>query len=389
MRNRGLVNRMAVWLEQIGGNQWKLWWSKGSRGNRRTKSKRFDGGKRAANAALREFEAECDALPDEDVKLGDFMREWNESRHAAGTISANTLQSYRWAAKAVDVTLDKNIADITVDDMAEALAALRRGGTPSGRPYSQASLSDFYRHVKTSFDAAIKQGLAVSNPCNGIGAPTVHSQDRRSLSPSGSAALLGSLSCENTHEFAVSMILRTGMRAGECLAVKWSDIRDGRLRISRKATKTESGARSIPLDSDTLAFVHARRRHVEEYQASAAGKVDDGWRLCCSEDGYPLTYNALRLWWERHRSDYGMDGWVLHELRHTYLTNLAQAGVHPSVMQRLAGHSSITTTMRIYTHVHDEDMREAMESLRITRKCASECASPELGKQNRPDVFAV
>lgn len=380
---------MSAWLEKVGENQWKLWWSKGSRGNRRTKSKRFDGGKRAANAALRDFEAECDALPDEDAKLGDFMREWNESRHAAGTISDNTLQSYRWAAKAVDVVLDKDIAAITVDDLADALAALRRGETPSGAPYSQTSLSNFYRHVKTSLDAAVSQGLAASNPCDALGSPTVHSQERRSLSPSESARLLGMLSFESTHEFAVSMILRTGMRAGECLAVSWDDLRDGRLRIGRKATKTEAGARSIPLDTDTLAFVKARRAHVDERLATVAAKADGSERLCCSEYGMPLSYNALRLWWERHRADYGLDGWVLHELRHTYLTNLAQAGVHPSVMQRLAGHSSITTTMRIYTHVHDQDMLDAMESLRIARECASECASSRSGKENRPDGLSV
>lgn len=380
---------MSTWLEQIGGNQWKLWWSKGSRGSRRTKSKRFDGGKRAANAALRQFEAECDAMPDEDARLGEFMRSWNESRHAAGSISDNTLQSYRWAATAADAVLDKNIADITADDMTEALAALRSGRTPSGRPYSQASLSDFYRHVKTSFDAAKSQGLAVSNPCDGIGSPTVRSQGRRSMSQADSAALLSTLSHEETHEFVVSLILRTGMRVGECLGVRWKDYRDGRITIDRMATKTDAGARTIPLDSGTIAFIEARRSHVDGRLAEACDALDGTESLCCGEDGLPLSYNAMRLWWERHRADYGLDGWVLHELRHTYLTNLAQAGVHPSVMQRLAGHSSITTTMRIYTHVHDEDMLEAMENLQLARKCASECASPGLGKQNRPDVFAV
>ena len=47
-----------------------------------------------------------------------------------------------------------------------------------------------------------------------------------------------------------------------------------------------------------------------------------------------------------------MEGWCLHELRHSYLTMLAMEGVHPKVMQELAGHSSSKTTMDIYTHVN-------------------------------------
>ena len=73
---------------------------------------------------------------------------------------------------------------------------------------------------------------------------------------------------------------------------------------------------------------------------------------------HPDTFGK---WWERDRKLLGLDGWCLHELRHSYLSMLAQQGVHPKVMQELAGHASATITMDIYTHVNMDQKREAAD----------------------------
>lgn len=72
---------------------------------------------------------------------------------------------------------------------------------------------------------------------------------------------------------------------------------------------------------------------------------------------------GLGRWWYRHRAAFGLEGWTLHELRHTFLTLAAKKGVHPSIMQKLAGHSTARITMEIYTHANMEDKRAAMNSL--------------------------
>ena len=66
-------------------------------------------------------------------------------------------------------------------------------------------------------------------------------------------------------------------------------------------------------------------------------------------------------WRDRDGKLLGLDGWCLHELRHSYLSMLAQQGVHPKVMQELAGHASATITMDIYTHVNMDQKREAAD----------------------------
>ena len=67
--------------------------------------------------------------------------------------------------------------------------------------------------------------------------------------------------------------------------------------------------------------------------------------------------------WYKRRADYGLEGWTLHELRHTFLSLAARQGVHPSVMKKLAGHSTARITMEIYTHANMNAQREAMKAI--------------------------
>ncbi|MEE1159287.1 MAG: tyrosine-type recombinase/integrase [Atopobiaceae bacterium] len=72
---------------------------------------------------------------------------------------------------------------------------------------------------------------------------------------------------------------------------------------------------------------------------------------------------SLSRWWTEDRAKYGLEGWCLHEFRHTYLTLLAINGVHPKVMQELAGHYSSQISMDIYTHVNMDSKREAVAAV--------------------------
>ena len=73
--------------------------------------------------------------------------------------------------------------------------------------------------------------------------------------------------------------------------------------------------------------------------------------------------SSLSRWWSLERGNYGLDDFSLHELRHTYLTLLAEKGVHPKVMQELAGHYSSQITMDVYTHVNMDAKREAVAAV--------------------------
>lgn len=88
----------------------------------------------------------------------------------------------------------------------------------------------------------------------------------------------------------------------------------------------------------------------------------------------------MEKWRRRDRAGLGAEGYCFHELRHSYLTALVRAGVHPKVMQELAGHVTSAITMDIYTHVNMDSKREAAEALRQSMaavQAAQEDAQPE------------
>lgn len=52
-----------------------------------------------------------------------------------------------------------------------------------------------------------------------------------------------------------------------------------------------------------------------------------------------------------------------HALRHTFISQMARSGVHPSKAKELARHSTITLTMDVYSHVETEELRKALDTL--------------------------
>lgn len=86
-----------------------------------------------------------------------------------------------------------------------------------------------------------------------------------------------------------------------------------------------------------------------------------GEQICPSAHAHNAQQCPASTWWKRDRAAFGLDGWCLHELRHSYLSMLAEQGVHPKVMQELAGHANAQITMDIYTHVNMDQKREAAD----------------------------
>ena len=359
---------MGAYLEPLEDGRcrkWKLCVSFGSGENRRRYARTFYGLKREASLALRAFEDECAARPLEDFLLPEYMRGLASSRLAAGLISENTAAQYRWAACVLDGVLDLPLADISAADVRSALAKIAAGQTPSGRPLSAKSVLNLKKCASVAFSEAVRARLAPDNPFLGVVVPREISA-RKAAPGEAVAHLLGALGVESPAGFAVSVIARTGLRVSEALGVEWRDVSDC-ISVRREVTKTDAGVRRVPIGAGDWEYIDERRQFLERRLKRSGGVLEMSDRLCCGNDGRPLTYNAVRLWWSRHRAGLGFEGYTLHELRHTYLTNLAQAGAHPSVMQRLAGHSSVGVSLDIYTHVRDEDLRAAVASLSSVR----------------------
>ena len=310
-------------------------------------------------------------------------------RRASGEFTENTNVTYERFFKAINRHIGyADASKVTRETLEKMYAAMRSGDTLSGKPASGTYLNQIHKTLKLLFDDLVKDGVVAKNPCTEMDTPRRDTQPRRALKPEAIREFIAQLDFTREADIAYFLAVSTGMRRGEVCGLSWRDVDlESQVISIRKSydcfgnlkdPKTKAGVRRLPMpDSvrDALAMhKEAQKARIDEYAAEQerlAKKNGEkpGKRLEQSESTPVvlsttmgrLSPNVLEAWWLRDRETLGLDGWAFHELRHSYLSTLALRGVHPKVMQELAGHASSEITMEIYTHVNMEAKRAAAD----------------------------
>lgn len=162
------------------------------------------------------------------------------------------------------------------------------------------------------------------------------------------------------------MAISTGLRKGELLALRWSEIRDGMIRVRRTTSrgaeggvvntaKTPEGVRSVPVSPDLAAVMEAHRATAP---VSPLGLVFPSART-----GGLLSGSHVNREMKSLIVAAGVPMIRFHELRKTTTSLMARAGIPPKVIQERLGHSTPDLALRIYTKVFEEDARKAVIDL--------------------------
>ncbi len=168
------------------------------------------------------------------------------------------------------------------------------------------------------------------------------------------------------------LALTTGMRRGEVVGIRWRDVdlEAGRLhvkstlvsvryRVIESDPKTEKSRRPIALDQKTIAVLREWRvRQLEERLLCGEGWVDNGL-VFTRPDGSGLHPDRVSKLFDLAVARAGVPRIRFHDVRHTWATTALRAGVHPKIVSERLGHSSIQVTLDIYSHVSEEQDREA------------------------------
>nr|WP_315022969.1 tyrosine-type recombinase/integrase [uncultured Aminipila sp.] len=189
---------------------------------------------------------------------------------------------------------------------------------------------------------------------------------------------------ENRIRFLIVMASYTGCRLSELLALKYTDICNGIVNISKQLsldtkikqnetteytfqiaeTKTSSSNRSIPVPDLVMS-------ELEQHQSwHKAEMLKNGYRteyiFTTASGNFYYRRNITRAC-ERYYKKIGVEYKEFHTYRRTFCSNLAKNGVKLQVAYQLMGHSSINVTAKYYINVDDEDKRNAIEKLPIAR----------------------
>jgi integrase len=272
-----------------------------------------------------------------------------------------------------------DLARLTPSHIEKAYSDWASGGRRDGKPGGLSPLTRRYIHIvlKSALTRAVEQQLLARNPADLLSKrlPRVERKEMVTLTPDQAAQLLESMKESRTY-WPVLIALATGMRRGEVLALRWKhvDLDRRKLRVMQSLEQTKNGLRFKDTKTskvraiDLPAYAVEELRRLKREQAEellALGIRQTGETLVsCRADGEPLQPRSLTHQFTimRDRTK-GIPRLRFHDTRHTHATQLLAGGVHPKVAQERLGHSTITTTMDLYSHVTDTMQADAAERL--------------------------
>jgi integrase len=368
-----MTMRSTGHIRQRSTGSWEVRYSLGTNpatGKRRTATTTVKGNRRAAEKELRRLLRTLDL--NEHVNPSRMtVREWLTAWLGAirEEVSPKTHERY---GEIVDNFLTPELGALPIAKLAPVHISAaytrwategRRDGKPGG--LSPQSRRHIHRILKAALGRAVEQQVIARNPADVLARhlPKIERREMMTLTAEQAARLLEAIK-RNRVYWSVLIAMSTGMRRGEILALRWKniDLDRGVVRVVEsleqtkvalrfKAPKTEK-ARAVTLPS----FVVEELRRLKRQQAEelmALGVRQSGETLACGRhDGEPMSPRSLTHEFAK------VSGRVkdvprvrFHDLRHSHATQLLTAGVHPKVAQERLGHSTITTTLDLYSHV--------------------------------------
>ena len=224
-------------------------------------------------------------------------------------------------------------------------------------------LSSFYRYL-ANFGFLTTDGRPVLNPMLAIEAPKVRQKANDWLRADEDEALLAAPI--NDLETIIVWFLRfTGLRIGEALSLRWSDIDLTEKLIRVNQSKTENGIRVVPIPPELVQKikrwgVYLQERGAYRHNGNFLSTTRTGhWldrktrRILSSEPGSPMKPQSVERILRRVGERVGIEGLHPHRLRRTYATYLVNAGVSLSSVSKLLGHSSTEITEKAYAELID------------------------------------
>jgi integrase len=182
----------------------------------------------------------------------------------------------------------------------------------------------------------------------------------------------------NYNQYA--FILQTGLRTGELIGLRWSDIdfenkvmhiersmeyrhSVGEWRIGKP--KSQSGIRDVDLTDEAIAILHNQK---EKLKSLKMINIDFKDCVFLCRKGEPTKNSAYDSTLFKLCDKAGIDRFSMHVLRHTFATRCIEGGMRPKTLQVLLGHSNVSITMNLYVHVTDDERANELDRVKNVLK---------------------
>jgi integrase len=238
---------------------------------------------------------------------------------------------------------------------------------------SEQTILHIHKVLTAALAQAVKWRLLAFNPAADVNTPRPARVEMQTLNASEMRALLAT--AEETALFVPTLLwLTTGLRRGELLGLVWRDIDFDRKRLTvvrsleetkgglvLKSPKTARSTRVMPLPPVAIEHLYRHEIAQKEQRLTAVPSYQDQGLVFPDVTGRPQRPRNVTKAFLALAAKAKIRPVNIHGLRHTHITELLRAGVHPKVVSERAGHSSVAFTLQRYAHALPDMQQDAAD----------------------------
>ena len=357
------------------GDSWELKFDIGrdeKAGKRITQFHTFRGTKKEAKVKLAELvtaASQGSYVAKSSITVGEHVRARIDQWEALGKVSPKTAERYReLLSNQIAPHLGaRPLQKLRPADIEQWHATLKTSGRRDGQGgLSARTIGHAHRLLSKALKEGMRHDLVVRNVATAEQPPRVEADEIVILGAGDVKTLVEKLRGRSMYPIAITALF-TGMRRGELLALRWSDIeldapeKHARVRqtveetksgLRLKVPKTRTSTRDVGLPEIVVEALRDHRRHqLVQRLALGLGKLPDDALLFPALDGSLRGPRAFSKEWSDVAAGIGIPQATFHSLRHTHASHLIDAGIDVVKISRRLGHASPAITLRVYAHL--------------------------------------
>lgn len=238
------------------------------------------------------------------------------------------------------------------------------------------TLEQHYRVIKQYFDYLKKLQIISNNPCLDIDKPKAKKKKTEVLKPEDVKRLIELVSENYYYEAAVPLALVLGLRRGEVLGLRWSDIdfENNTIHIEHtqqkvkgeyiyKDPKNESSNRIVVVPGPLIEILKKHKKLQAKLKLASTEWNNDKNLVCTRFNGGPITPTVMSTSFKNFMIKHGLPAIRFHDLRHTNASLMHLAKISFKEAANRLGHSNTKITADLYTHLYQNMDYEAAEKL--------------------------
>ena len=303
--------------------------------------------------------------------VGAWMEVWFENV-AKIKVRASSHQSYRGY---IDNHIMPNIGNIPLEklttmDLQKFYRKLltkgrveRKEAEKQPKGLSTKTVRNINQVISSAMDFAVAQKIIPENPCKAVALPKVEHKEMQTIPAEQLQVFLQEAKATGVYEMYY-IELATGLRRGELLGLKWTDIdwKNGIIKVRRQVARVDGQIVEAPLKTKNSYRAVTISQQAIDVLKTQKEKTNDQY-VFPSPNGGPISPDSVNNMLKRVLARAGIPKVRFHDLRHTFATIALQNGVDIKTVSGMLGHFSAGFTLDTYAHVTTAAQKEAVDTM--------------------------